>query len=78
MGMEVTLLPSPFIQRRGTMLVQEIKILEERVPKEEKEDYTLVTSLVTMKESALIEGTIPNMMTTTTSRGMEIKGITGS
>ena len=78
MGMEVTLLPLPLMQRRGTMLVQEIKTMEEQVPKKEKKDVTLVTGLVTMQESALIEGTLPDMMTTTTSGGMEIKGTTGS
>ena len=65
--MEVTLLPSPLMQKRGTMLVREIKIMEERVPKEETEDVTLVTNLVTMQESAPIKGTLPKMMTTTTT-----------
>ena len=34
MGMEVTLLLSLLMQRRGSMLVREIKIMEEQVPKE--------------------------------------------
>ena len=51
--------------------------MEERVPKEEKEDVKLVTSLVTMQESAPIEGTLVEMMRiTTTSGGMTIKGTT--
>ena len=55
--------------------------MEEWVPKEGREDVTIVTSLVTMLESALIKGTLPEMMITTTrttSGGMEIKGTTGS
>lgn len=47
-------------------MVREIKTMEERGPNEGKEDVTLVTSLVTMKESAPLEGTLPWMMTTTT------------
>ena len=70
MEMEVTLLPSPLMQRRGTMEVREIKSMEERGPKEGREDVTPVTSLVNMQESALIEGTLPGMMTTTTREGM--------
>ena len=49
----------------------------ERGPKEGRQDVTLVTSLVTMQESALIEGTLPGMMTTTPG-GMAIKGTIGS
>ena len=52
--------------------------MEKRGPKEGREDVTLVTSLVTMQESALIEGTLPWMMTTINPRGMEIKGLTCS
>ena len=44
----------------------------ERGPKEGREDVTLVTSLVTMQENALIEGTLLGMMTTTTREGMKI------
>ena len=76
MVMEVTLLPSPLMQRRRTMVAREIKTMVERGPKEGREDVTLVTSLVTMQESALIEGTFPGMMTTTTREGMA--GTTGS
>ena len=36
MGMEVTLLPLPLMQKRGTMVVLEIKTMEERGPKEGK------------------------------------------
>ena len=78
MEMEVTLLPSPLMQRRETMEVREIKAMEERRPKEGREDVTPVTSLVTMQESALIEGTLPGMMTTKTPGGMAIKGTIGS
>ena len=60
------------------MVVREINTMEERVPTDQKNDVTLVTSLVTMQESAPIEGTLLEMMTTTTSGGMEIKGTTGS
>ena len=74
MVMEVTLLPSSLMQRRRTMVAREIKI--ERGPKEGREDVTLVTRLVTMQESALLEGTLPGMMTTTTRDG--ITGTTGS
>ena len=52
--------------------------MEEKVPKEENEDVTLVTSFLTMKENALIEGNLPEMMTTTSSGGKGIKGTTGS
>ena len=44
-------------------------------------DVIIVTSLVTMLESAPIKGTLPEMMTTTTtttSGGMEIKETTSS
>ena len=58
------------MQRKGTMEVREIKTMEERGPKEGREDVTLVTSLVTMQESALIEGTLPGIMTTKTREGM--------
>ena len=44
--------------------------MEERGQKEGREDVTLVTRLVTIQESALIEGTLPGMMTTTTREGM--------
>ena len=71
MEMEVTLLPSSLIQRRRTMVAQEIKTMVEWGPKEGREDVTLVTRLVTMQESALIKGTLPGMMTTTTREGME-------
>ena len=55
--------------------------MEEWVPKEEREDVTIETSLVNMQENAPIKWTLPDMMTTTiikTSEGMEIKGTTGS
>ena len=39
-------------------------------PKEGREDVTLVTRLVTMQESDLIEGTLPGIMTTTTRERM--------
>ena len=52
--------------------------MEDQGPKEGREDVTLVTILVTMQESALIEGTLPGMMTTTTPGGMAIKGTTSS
>ena len=81
MGMELNLLPSPLMQRRGTMLVREFKIMEERVPKEGRVDVTIVAGLVTMLESVQIKGTLLEMMTTrttTTSGGMEIKGTTSS
>ena len=60
------------------MLVREIQIMEERVPNEEKDDVTHVTSLVNMQESALIEGTLSKMVTTKTLGGMGIKGTTCS
>ena len=55
-----------------------IKTMVERGPKEGREDVTLVTSLVTMQKSALIEGTLPRMMTTTTQEGMAITRTTSS
>ena len=76
--MEVTLLPSPLMQRRGIMLVREIKIMEDWDSKEGREHVTIVTRLVTMQESALIKGTLLGMMTTTTPGGMAIKGTTSS
>ena len=66
MVMEVNLLPSPLMQRRTTMVVREIKTMVEQGPKEGREDVTLVTRLITMQESALIEGNLLGMMTTTT------------
>ena len=76
MVMEVTLLPLSLMQRRKTMVAREIKTMVERGPKEGREDVTFVTRLVTMQESALIEGTLLGMMTTTTREGMA--GTTGS
>ena len=69
------------MQRRIKRLDRETKFIEEQVPKEEREDITTVTSLVTMQENATIKGTIPNMMNTTaikTLEGMQIKGTIGS
>ena len=57
------------------MVAREITTMVERGPNEGREDVTLVTRLVTMQESALIEGTLPRMMTTT-REGMA--GTTGS
>ena len=48
MEMEVTQLPLPLMQRRRTVVVREIKTMKERGPKEEREDVTLVTRLVTV------------------------------
>ena len=66
MKMEVTLLPFLLMQIRGTMVVSEIKTKEDQGPKEGKVNVRLVTSLVTMQESALIEVSILGMMRKTT------------
>ena len=64
-----------------TMLVQRKKVKEGRdSKKEEREDASIATGLATMLESVLIKGIHHEMMITTTtiSREMEIKEITGS
>ena len=51
---------------------------EKQGPKERKASVTLVTSQVTMLENALSRRILPMMMTTTTTRGIAIKGTTGA
>ena len=74
-------LHSPLMLKGRTMLVQKNKVKEEKdSKKEEREDVSTATGLATMLESVLIKGIHHEMMITTTtiSREMEIKEITGS
>ena len=70
------MLPTLLILERRTLVVQRTK--EEQGPKERRASVSIVVGLVTMLENVLSRRIFPMVMTTTTTRGMAIKGTTGS